>query len=609
MAEILWDFVRQIDANAQTVNTTSYFTTDAQAFFVKDGKLQTAVSVVEQGQWENSVYGDALSISDATYSAASIEHLYNGAVYGSADINGTTKFFLYLYMHDATDWLDDGYWVEQPDNPIKAGNVVLQNVDPEMLEDPNTTIFAPGVRCRLQFKSGDSTVYEIGSFYMAGAPYDIESPTIAIKGRNKLGYLLADQTFDELIEISGTYTEIVTAILAHAGFASTEYIVDTSAASTTLTFKPSQVLLDGLEVFLPTIGWYIDDLPDGTIIVGSASFMRHYKLTAVYEFDRGADCVSYPHKRDIDGVYNRVCVYRKEYMVEDEIIPARAIYADVPYFDSWFLGLHRTYHYNVPEETTNALMDSILTELVSTLQYSGIVETVHTLFRPWLQLGDVGVVTEDGVQRLAGIVTSIEHRFGTGGFFTEFTITSGGEVSNPDNPATIAVKYAGKLGGANREKRLLDYIKSGASGIGSYAGGAGSGTGVDGVNGLSAYQIWRALGNTGTEQDFIDSLQGADGADGTNGVGIPTGGTAGQIIVKNSATDYDTVWDDLPEDELPTGGLQGQVLGKLSDYDDDVGWVDQDIELPVGGFTGQVLAKKTDSDFDVEWIDIEDLLY
>ena len=39
---------------------------------------------------------------------------------------------------------------------------------------------------------------------------------------------------------------------------------------------------------------------------------------------------------------------------------------------------------------------------------------------------------------------------------------------------------------------------------------------------------------------------GADGADGAAGVGVPTGGTAGQVLTKISGTDYDTQWSDLP---------------------------------------------------------------
>ena len=39
-----------------------------------------------------------------------------------------------------------------------------------------------------------------------------------------------------------------------------------------------------------------------------------------------------------------------------------------------------------------------------------------------------------------------------------------------------------------------------------------------------------------------DGADGADGTDGADGVGIPAGGTTGQLLKKSSGTDYDTAW-------------------------------------------------------------------
>ena len=54
--------------------------------------------------------------------------------------------------------------------------------------------------------------------------------------------------------------------------------------------------------------------------------------------------------------------------------------------------------------------------------------------------------------------------------------------------------------------------------------------------------------------------------------GIPAGGTAGQILTKGSATDYDAGWEDI--DALPAGGTAGQVLTKRSATDGDAAWSD-----------------------------------
>jgi hypothetical protein len=40
-------------------------------------------------------------------------------------------------------------------------------------------------------------------------------------------------------------------------------------------------------------------------------------------------------------------------------------------------------------------------------------------------------------------------------------------------------------------------------------------------------------------------LKGPAGEDGSDGVGVPTGGTSGQVLKKNSSTDHDTSWGNL----------------------------------------------------------------
>lgn len=56
--------------------------------------------------------------------------------------------------------------------------------------------------------------------------------------------------------------------------------------------------------------------------------------------------------------------------------------------------------------------------------------------------------------------------------------------------------------------------------------------------------------------------QGAKGDPGDDGVGIPSGGTTGQVLKKASATDYDVEWGNA------TGGVWGSITGTLSDQTD-----------------------------------------
>ena len=45
-----------------------------------------------------------------------------------------------------------------------------------------------------------------------------------------------------------------------------------------------------------------------------------------------------------------------------------------------------------------------------------------------------------------------------------------------------------------------------------------------------------------TDAEDTETFNVMDGADGQNGVGVPTGGTTGQVLAKASGTDYDTEW-------------------------------------------------------------------
>lgn len=53
---------------------------------------------------------------------------------------------------------------------------------------------------------------------------------------------------------------------------------------------------------------------------------------------------------------------------------------------------------------------------------------------------------------------------------------------------------------------------------------------------------WQVLANKGDAG--ATGATGATGAQGDPGVGVPTGGTTGQILAKNSNTNYDTGWVD-----------------------------------------------------------------
>ncbi|WP_218647590.1 hypothetical protein [Sphingobium lactosutens] len=117
------------------------------------------------------------------------------------------------------------------------------------------------------------------------------------------------------------------------------------------------------------------------------------------------------------------------------------------------------------------------------------------------------------------------------------------------------------------------------AGVAKGANGAAGATGAQGPKGdkgdtgnvgpAGADGAAGATGATGPKGDKGDT--GNTGATGANGVGVPAGGSTGQVLRKTNGTDYNTSWVTLTG--IPTGGTTGQVLAKSSATNYAVGWV------------------------------------
>ena len=451
--EIVWDFSRELDPAADLGNTTSFFDEMCQSFYLDSGTICTQIAYLFEGQWQNLNRESECVVSETGYSVLDIEHQHNGAVYGSAQHDTNVVFLMYEYMLDVSTWLLSGTWQLQPDNPIKAGSIKLANADIRRFEDSAYTLFSPGNRLWFRFRSGDSSVYDLGLLYIESSPYSELAKDFTFKGRNALGFFLSSQTFDERVSYSGTITEVFTQMLVDAGVPKQLIVVEYNAAAASFTFSDSATYLKGIQEASAIADWYLDDLPDGRIVLGNESYIKALvSTTGIYTFDRGKDVISRSVDRSTDGVYSRVCVRRKGSSPVSR-------YTDVPFYDGGFVEKHRTYYNDVPDSTSQADMERILAQWVEGLQYSGITEKFESPFRPWLQTGDVAIVTGGDAPRVVGIITDIQHEFGNSGYFTSFVVTSGGTISNPDNPATVASRYTGQIGGANRKRRLMDYIQ------------------------------------------------------------------------------------------------------------------------------------------------------
>jgi hypothetical protein len=64
------------------------------------------------------------------------------------------------------------------------------------------------------------------------------------------------------------------------------------------------------------------------------------------------------------------------------------------------------------------------------------------------------------------------------------------------------------------------------------------------------------------DEPVLVNVVNSPGVPGAPGVGVPVGGTTGQVLAKNSATNYDTEWVDV------SGGAWGTITGTLSNQTD-----------------------------------------
>lgn len=192
-------------------------------------------------------------------------------------------------------------------------------------------------------------------------------------------------------------------------------------------------------------------------------------------------------------------------------------------------------------------------------------------------------------------------RIGSAGAFEEVDLIASGVVAPTSTPGHIGALYvdtaAPELYVGKGVASSADWFSTKDTGATGPAGATGP-QGPQGDAGPTG-----ATGATGPQGDA--GATGATGATGSAGAGVATGGTSGQVLTKNSGTNYDTGWATpaVPAG-VATGGLTGQVLTKNSYTDYDTLWATPSTDglVRTGGAAGYVLTKVTGNDYDMAWM-------
>ena len=332
------------------------------------------------------------------------------------------KFIMYSLPTDISHTLQNGNISYSKDSSVSQLSVSFQNANNELV-DSKRIIVAPNTKLELFFSMGNNEEISIGTFYIDRTSVSNPDGDISVTARNAIGKLLKEQTFDEDNSFTeATLQENLVAILTLAEVEN--FFISDPQRNWKLTFKPELNLLNGIEQVISLIPqWQIRENTDGTIGIGAIIDGR-FEQPSTYIFERDKTCWSYNAEYDDEQTFSKLCISCKE--------PANTIYVQLPPHKWWVSPKNKTMYIDVPDGTSLSDMQALANEISELIAISGKTETFAGIFTPQLIIGDIIELTEtDGKHSIIGTVTSVRHTIGKGGFYTEFTVDSGGRKGKP----------------------------------------------------------------------------------------------------------------------------------------------------------------------------------
>lgn len=455
---LVWDFYHDIgtDVDVKVGGVVHFYDEEAQSLFLNGG-IKTKLTTVADGQWETATWSEpSIFVNTTPYTCLGLDHPCNGILYGAAIEGGKLIFLRYVYAMDLAPIIDSWTWSTQIDNAIAQFSGSVQNIGPDIFCD-QTTLFQPGAKIVLAIKMGESEPYAIGVARLDECSYEVNSELVSLSGRNSIGFLLKDQTFDNVYEYTGTSDAVVRAIFAYAGI--TKHSIQPGAGSMTHKFKPSNTLLEGMQQMISyftgsSLVWNMVELPDGTVCVGYDYWVSAAQANGYYSFNEGKDVFKRKTQKMCDGCYTAIRATGKN-ASDVDLTPVMVSITNFPY---WALGKHRTLHVTAPDGFTQAELQIYAEMQAAAYQYVGIGEDFTGPFRPQLLVGDVAEVVEGETGTSLGIITEVRQTFSRDdGFKTEFTVDSGGVVTDGENYTIYS--RAADINGFNRRQRIMDLVR------------------------------------------------------------------------------------------------------------------------------------------------------
>jgi hypothetical protein len=352
------------------------------------------------------------------------------------------RFAVWTTRHDFSKYLIDGSIDFSMDDPVTKLSLNFENPS-YILSHEDSTLLTPGTSILLFFRSGDSARYIMGRYYVDKNDMGVLEAETSVEGRNGIGKFLKDQSFDE--QHTYAYQNLQTfgqSIMDWAGVKI--YQIGDTEVVRGMEFPPDMNLLDGVQELIKTVPiWKIEEDLTGKINFGSKNDPMFIQ-PATYTFHRDTDIFSRSVSRDDQDAYARVCVHNDDYSI--------AVYRNVDF--RFVMGAKKTLHVAMVKGSDLSDATEYANTLAGLLKNVGTVETFDGPFRPHLRTGDNAKIIGPNT-KLLGIMTSVRHKFGRSGFFTEFVVDSGERANK-----TRISDYISKIAGDNKSQGQAERLYS-----------------------------------------------------------------------------------------------------------------------------------------------------
>ena len=452
--ELSFEYHRNLGAGGQpsAIHTADNF---VQVFHVTAGQIHAMSAETPLGEWGELFGSPHLAARDEAVAHLKMKYLSGVNIWATwqnlalpedrdyvADYD-RHRVAVFRLFQNVSKYLSSGSLEFSQTNPVTQLILELENPG-QTVAGEYDAIVAPGAMVTLSLRMGNTPRYALGRYYVDRNQMSVTNGTTSLEGRNTIGKLLKDQTFDETNSYPYNDFELVLAdIMDNAGVFQRN-IYD-SANLIGMTFPADMSILDGIQTLMNAVsdgtlgGWAIKEQMDGTVVLGPLEWTGHDQPGS-YTFTRGTDIFSREVTRDDADAYSRVRVYTTTQEVY------RTVEGRFP------LPTKKTLHVELPEGTLLADMEDQADALADRLSQVGVVETFTGPIRPHIQPGDEARIVDGGSQ-LLGLITTVRHTFGTRGFSTEFTVDSGGVIGRAQIQDFIT-KIAGKQPTASGVTRL-----------------------------------------------------------------------------------------------------------------------------------------------------------